>query len=265
MYVAHGFHFFRGAPIVNWATYYPIERALAHITDLIVTINREDYARAQSFRSCAVSYVPGMGVDIHRFASSGADRDTVRRDIGVPSEALLLLSVGEVNENKNHAVIIRALARLKRSDIHYAIAGDGPLLERLRELINRSGLSLNVHLLGFRTDIDALLHSSDIFCFPSRREGLGVSALEAMASGLPLITSNVHGINDYAKQAYDALTIAPNDVAAAAAAIQQFDSDSSMRKAFGERAKEMVSQFDISNTLQCMATQYTRLLGDNEA
>ena len=111
----------------------------------------------------------------------------------------MIISVGELNENKNHRVIIEAISRLKNPQIKYIICGQGKLHKELQELIKKKKLEKQVRLLGFREDIKELLHASDVFAFPSKREGLGLAAIEAMASGLPLITSNIHGIMDYSR------------------------------------------------------------------
>lgn len=197
-YTAHGFHFYKGAPKLNWLVYYPVEKFCSRFTDKLITINQEDYNLAKrKFHAGEVHYVPGVGVDLSRFENIQVDRNAKRREIGVPENAFLMLSVGELNENKNHQIIIKALAKLNRPDVHYAIAGTGDKRDGLLKLADELGVSEQVHLLGYRRDVPELNYAADVFCFPSRREGLGVSAIEAMACGLPLITSNIHGINDY--------------------------------------------------------------------
>lgn len=121
------------------------------------------------------------------------------------------MSVGEINENKNHRAIIEAMHLLDDGDIKYFIAGQGELREELQKLVERYGLGGQVSFLGYRADIPDLLKAADIFCFPSKREGLGLAAIEAMACGLPLLTSNVHGINDYSVDGVTGYAYSPND------------------------------------------------------
>ncbi len=197
-YTAHGFHFYKGAPKLNWLIFYPIEKLCSRFTDKLITINTEDYELAkEKFKAKEVHYVPGVGIDLSKFENVQVDKAAKRREIGVPEDAFLLLSVGELNENKNHQIIIKALAKLNNPNTHYAIAGVGEKKEYLENLAKQLGLQNQLHLLGYRTDIPELNHIADVFCFPSIREGLGLSAIEAMACGLPILTSNVHGINDY--------------------------------------------------------------------
>lgn len=193
-YTAHGFHFYKGAPKLNWMVYYPVEKFCARFTDKLITINREDYDLAKKcMRAGAVCYVPGVGIDLSKFQNVQVDRGAKRREIGVPEDCVLLLSVGELNENKNHQVVIRALAKLNDPKVHYAIAGTGDKKEYLLQLSAELGLTERVHLLGYRTDVAELYRAADVFCLPSYREGLPVSVVEAMGSGLPCVVSAIRG------------------------------------------------------------------------
>lgn len=200
-YTAHGFHFYTGAPLLNWLVYYPVERFLARWTDVLITINKEDYTRAQKFKAGKVVYVPGVGIDVLKFSEPIADeqRHEIRAGMGVPDDAVLLCSVGELNNNKNHSLVIRALALLENENVHYCIAGEGDCRERLTALSQELGMADRVHLLGYRSDMREVYKSSDIFCFPSLREGLPVSLMEAMASGLPCVASRIRGNVDLAE------------------------------------------------------------------
>lgn len=194
-YTAHGFHFYKGAPLKNWLLYYPVEWLCAHWTDVLITINQEDYALAQKrMKAKKVRYVPGVGYDTRKFQSPDVDRAEKRRELGIPDGALTLISVGELNQNKNHETVIRAIADM--TDVYYIIAGQGGLASYLQELIKELGLGGRVKLLGFRTDIAELCAAADIFVFPSFREGLSVALMEAMASGLPVVCSRIRGNTD---------------------------------------------------------------------
>lgn len=120
----------------------------------------------------------------------------LRKELDISLDTVLLLSVGELNENKNHSVVIKALAELKDSKIHYCIAGIGELADDLRILAKNMGVEEQVHLLGYRNDIPELFQKVDVYLLPSFREGLNVSLMEAMASGLPCICSDIRGNRD---------------------------------------------------------------------
>lgn len=192
-YTAHGFHFYKGAPAKNWAIFYPVERICARFTDVLFTITKEDYALAQKkLRAARVEYVPGVGVDIERFASEPMSKREKREELKIPNDALLLLSVGELNTNKNHQVVLRALSKIEKN-IHYVIAGVGDRAEALKSLAAELGMAERFHLLGFRRDIPELCRAADAYILPSVREGLNVSTIEAMASGLPCIVGRIRG------------------------------------------------------------------------
>ena len=193
-YTAHGFHFFKGAPLKNWLLYYPVEKICSYFTDVLITINREDYQLARKkMKASRVEYVPGVGVDVEKFRNIRVDREQKRAELGIPEEATMLLSVGELNQNKNQQVIIRALAQLKNHDIHYAVVGIGDQLDALKNLARELGVAQQVHFLGYRQDVAELYHVADVFCHPSFREGLPVSVIEAMACSLPCVVSQIRG------------------------------------------------------------------------
>lgn len=203
IYQAHGFHFWTGAPIKNWICYYPVERILAHYTDILITINDEDYMRAQKFhlkKGGRVVKVPGVGVDVAKFADVTKGYSEIRQKIrtkwNIPFDAVVFISVGELNFNKNHATAIKAFANANIPNSFYLICGVGPLEEELKRLSEKMGVEKHVKLLGFQANIPEILNASDCFVFSSFREGLPGALMEAMASGLPCIASNIRGCKD---------------------------------------------------------------------
>lgn len=198
IYTAHGFHFYKGAPLINWILYYQIEKWLSKYTDVLITINKEDYSLAQrKFLSPMIRYIPGVGIKLNEFNQKELGKKTVREELGISQEALVMVSVGELNDNKNHIAVINAFLKegyhLDKKDIQYYIAGCGEKEKKLQKYINDNGLMYNVHLLGFREDISRLLTAADFFVFPSFREGLSVALMEAMASRLPVVCSEIRG------------------------------------------------------------------------
>lgn len=259
MYTAHGFHFFKGSPSLNWMLYYPVERTLARMTDTLVTINEEDYSRAKTFKTSQTFRIPGIGVDTKRIEETVIDRPKKRQELGGFEESdFVLLSVGELNENKNHETIIRAIATLQEPTLHYMIAGTGENRKRIEEIIRELNLTNHVHLLGFREDVFEVMKASDCFVFPSKREGLGMAALEAMAAGLPLITSNVHGINDYSIEGVTGYKCAPNDVTGFARAIRTMQLDFQLSRKMGLHNSELVKSFDINQSQSEMRRIYQK-------
>lgn len=244
IYTAHGFHFYKGAPLKNWLIYYLVEWICSYWTDILVTINREDYIRAQKhMHAKRVEYIPGVGIDAECFSSypmSRKERKELRSSMGVEDDDTLLLSVGELNENKNHTTVIRAIAQLQNSHVHYAIAGLGDLRDSLLNLSEELKVEKQIHLLGFRADMPALYKAADIYIHPSFREGLPVSLMEAMASGLPCIASNIRGNRDLLA---DRWLVEPSDVNGFTRKMEEF-MDRDFCRTVGLENKNRVNKFD---------------------
>lgn len=263
MYTCHGFHFHNVSPKKNWLIYYPIERMMAHFTDYLVTINQEDYNRAKKFATKNVRYIPGVGVDLNRIKNCVVNRAEYKEALGISKDAVLVLSIGEMIERKNHEVIIRAIANIESDNIYYAICGKGPLKEYLKALANKLGIGNRVLFLGFRKDIPELCNTADISAFPSRIEGLGLAGIEAMAAGVPLVSSNVHGILDYVKDGITGFAINPDNVRGFSIAIETLAKNEELRRNMDDNCRKAVEPFDIHNALKAMWSIYDEILDDN--
>lgn len=246
IYTAHGFHFYNGAPALNWLIYYPIEKLLSRNTDILITINQEDFQRAtEKFHAKQTLYIPGVGVDTEKFSFCRTDISGKRESIGVPADAFLLMSVGELNNNKNHAVVIKAMAQLKKESVHYVVVGMGNNFGMLTDLAESLGVGSQVHLLGYRTDVPELYKSADVCVFPSIREGLGVAAIEGMAAGLPCLVADNRGTRDLFTSE-NAIICRFDDVLAFSEGICTLMQDETMRNNMGEQNRIKSKEFDIS-------------------
>jgi glycosyltransferase involved in cell wall biosynthesis len=257
-YTAHGFHFYKGAPLLNWIVYYPIEKWLARYTDTLITINKEDYDRAKSkFKSKRVEYTPGVGIDTDKFSNLNINKGSLRKEIKVPEDSFVLLSVGELNKNKNHEVVIRALHKIGNKDIHYVICGEGPLEEYLIQLTKTLKLDNQVHFLGFRNDIAQILMTSDLFVFPSYREGLSVALMEAMICELPVVCSNIRGNYDLIQHGRNGLLVNPDQVNGFSDAIFKMFTDRSIQTIFSRNNKADINKYSIKNVTYMMKKIYS--------
>lgn len=260
IYTPHGFNFYKGAPLKCWLVYYPIEKWISCYMDIMVSINREDYKLAKKMFAKKNKYIPGIGLKTQKFMEVVVDKVSKRKELGVPYTAIMLLSVGELCEWKNHKTVIQAIAKLNNPYLYYVICGCGTLESYLKDLSKRLGVEKQVIFAGFRNDISEICKVADIFVFPSKLEGLGVAALEAMAAGLPLITSNVHGIVDYAVNGKNAYTCDPTDADGFAKAIEKLAGDSSLREQMGNENSIKVKTFDIAGVHAEMERIYREAL-----
>lgn len=247
LYMAHGFHFYKGAPKLNWILYYPVEKFCSRFCDMIVTINKNDCEIANSFYAKSVKRIDGIGLDVTRFYEVSFDKWKKREELGIPRDAFFILSVGELHHSKNHEVIIKSLGRMNNPGIYYGICGRGEQLNALQGLVVQLGLQENVKFFGYRRDIPEILHCADLFAHPSAREGLGIAALEAMASGLPLLTSDAGGLPDFVENGVVGYTYAPNDVDGFSEGITRLYSDCELRERMSQNNIEAVKKYDIQN------------------
>lgn len=260
IYTAHGFHFFKGAPLKNWIFFYPVELWLSRYTDVLITINKEDFNRAKRcFKSVKVEYIPGVGIDTKKFNHNSDNKSLKRKELGLPGDAFVVLSVGELNRNKNHETIINAISKLNNSHIYYIICGQGILNEYLKSLIKKLDLDKQIKLLGYRKDIAEISKASDVFAFPSFREGLSVSLMEAMASGLPVVCSNIRGNSDLIKNGKNGFLNKPDNIDCFKKSIQKVMDDTELRKEMSVRNIEEIKEYDKDIVKNAMKKLYKDL------
>ena len=198
-YTAHGFHFYKGAPLVNNCIYKPMEKYLAHYSDVIITMNEEDYHVAKTMKlrkSGHVYKVNGVGINTTDYQNININKEDYRNWLSLENDDFVCIAMGDLIKRKNYEMALRGIALCKNPKIHYLICGNGPEKNNLQDLAKNLGIREQVHFLGYRTDIKELLAISDCFLFTSLQEWLPRSLMEAMASGLPCIISDIRGNRD---------------------------------------------------------------------
>lgn len=257
IYIAHGFHFTHKGPYRDWFMFYPVEKVLSRITDALITINREDYNLALAkFKAKNTYYVRGIGVDLKKCEECSPNKLEVRKKFGIKENDILLVSIGELTKRKNHKTVIRAMAQLENSNVHYIIVGSGEKKQELKALAKSLGLEKRVHIPGFSDNVYEILKSGDIFCFPSKREGLPVALMEAMASGLPVVASKVRGNRDLIVKKKGGFLYAPDDVEGFARGIQRLISNEALRLSMGAVNRERVGRYDLKKVKKRLAKIY---------
>lgn len=268
IYTAHGFHFYKGAPWRNWLFYYTVERFLARHTDVLITINEEDYKRANKFKlrkGGCVYKIPGEGLHMERFpAVNGKRRDELRRSLGLEKDVFFLLSVGELSGNKNHREIIGMMPdikeRLGESKVLYGICGDGFYREELKELVEEMGLQESVKLYGYQAEIADYMACADCLVFPSVREGLGMVALEAMAMGIPVVASDNRGTREYMRDGCNGYVCDVKNPGSFVDAIEKVcRMEPEERAAMGEEGRRTARNFELKNADSIMSKVYENI------
>ncbi|MBQ8515666.1 MAG: glycosyltransferase [Ruminococcus sp.] len=256
-FTSFGFPFYDGAPRTSWLRYRQKFKKAVRYADVLICTNKEDYERAKKdFNVKHVYRIPGTGLDPYRFRAPTVDRIQMREQMEIPQNAVTLITIAPLTAEQNHAVILKAIDRLRMLELHYIICGHGPYAENLYQLTERLHLEDRVHFTSHRDDIANLLHACDIFCLPSRREELGMHALEAMEAGLPLVTSNVQIIKDFMEDGKTGYMFPPSSVNGFIAGIEALTEDKGLRKHIGEYNRFASEPFYRENAEYVMRQLY---------
>ena len=255
IYTAHGFHFYRGAPLN-----YPIEKLCSYFADDIITINQEDYHFAKRhFASARIHYLPGIGIDTaayHPCALAEEDRSSMRSAFGIQPGQKMILSVGELIARKNYKTAIDAIAKQKGDPLRYYICGQGALRAEIEEYAKAQGVSDRVVFLGYRSDVPQICACADVFLHTSYQEGLPVAVMEAMACGTPIVASRIRGNVDLIEDGVNGFLCDPEDGEDFADKIQTLLKESELAQKFRTHSLEKIKDYDKSIVAQQLRKIY---------
>lgn len=248
IYTTHGFHFYQGVSFLRWLLYFPVEHYLSKYTDVLITINQEDYQIAKKFKMKELRLLPGVGVDLSRFYPDQNIRNRLRGQLGVEDDVFVLVSVCELIPRKNVITVIRALSEMKRrrqlGKIQYWICGSGPQEKWLKKQVKKRELTGHIQFLGQREDIQNIDRAADALILLSRQEGLPVAVMEAMASGLPVICSDVRGCRDLIRSGENGLLISSDKVERVVQAIQKLQFSDGLRRKLSDASLKSIQRYD---------------------
>lgn len=181
------------------------------------------------------------GVDVERYGRA-VDKVAIRSQLGLEANTRLIAIVATLKEAKGHRYLIEAMATIgpRHPDLHVLFIGDGELGEELRAQVSSLKLDDRVHFLGNRSDVSELLAASDLFVLPSLWEGLPMSLLEAMATGLPIVATEVSGTVQVMIPGETGILVSPGDTLQLAQAIEQLLADPGQAQAMGAAARRRV-------------------------
>jgi glycosyltransferase involved in cell wall biosynthesis len=255
IYTAHGFHFYKGGNPAKNTAFINLEKLAGNWTDHLVTINREDKSAALSYELVVPShthYMPGIGVDL-KYYNRQTVPDTavanVRKELGIGESTPLLLSVAEFTTRKHHVDAIEAFAKLARQDVHFALAGTGPLMANMKELATKLGVSDRIHFLGNRKDVPVLMKAACANILVSAQEGLPRCVLESLALEVPTIGTKIRGTQDLLESGCG-LLVDVGDVDALAAAMAWILDRPKDAAEMAKLAYERISTYDLNAIIQ---------------
>ncbi len=259
IYTAHGFHFYKGAPILNWLCYYPVEKILSRYTDVQICINQEDYERAKKkFYAKKIVLIPGVGIDVKRIQDVAVDCEKKRKELGLAQDQKVLLLVGEMTKNKNHRLLIEAVQKFHDDKVTAVFCGHGKEEQNLRELAKKLHIEQQIRFLGYRKDVLEIYQIADVFVFPSLREGLSVAVMEAMASGKAVVCSDIRGNRDLIVDNLGGKLVKGYNSNDYAEVIEKLLNDKEKREQCGQYNRSAVQNFGRDKVLQIMKKVYMK-------
>lgn len=270
LYTAHGFHFCKGSPAINWLIYYPIEKWLARYTDCLITINEEDFNRAKQhqFKAGRIEHVHGVGVNTEKFRPAEKEyKKELRIAYGYNVGDFLMFYAAEFNKNKNQQLLIQVLAQIvdEVPKAKLLLAGEGTSLQECRKLAKKLGVENQVHFLGFRKDIEQLLQISDVAVGSSFREGLPVNIMEAMSCGLPVIATENRGHRELITNQQEGWLIQGSDPQMFAKKIKLLAKGSAQRAVMGSNGRRLIiNNFSTNKILHEKSTIYKSYMAETE-
>ena len=255
IYFAHGLHFFKGSPLINWLIYYPIEKWLAHITDTIFLINKEDFDNVQKFFPSKIKskIFPGIGVDFSRLEGQFTENDKqkYRQQLNIPKDATVLIYVAELIKNKNQGMLIKALKKVREENpnTYLLLVGPDHYNGKYQKLAEKEKVSAYVRFTGWKNDIGNLLKSSDICVASSIREGFGLNLVEAMYCGLPVVATRNRGHSSIINDGENGFLVEIGDFEKMAERINALINDEVDKDKFSNLSLEAYDVKRVSDTL----------------
>ena len=231
--------------------------------DAFVAVSPEtaEFARKRNEIDDRKLVVIPNGIELGRFHPEPTARERIRRELGIDAGAWVIGTVGRIAPEKNHALLLRAAAPLLGPQHRLVVAGDGPLMASLRELVAELKIAGFVHLLGARGDVPDVLNALDVFVMSSSTEGLPLVVLEAMATSLPVVSTSVGGIPDVLDEGQTGFLVPSEDEAALRDRIARLHADQAVTRAAGAKARSVaVSRYSGERMQREYLELYARVL-----
>jgi glycosyltransferase EpsD len=265
LYTAHGFHFFKGAPLVYWLTFYLAEKWLSRYTDAIITINQEDYdlVKTHGFRNKETFRIDSIGVTAGKFFKiSREEKSALRGKYGYSDDQFLLIYAAEFIHRKNHRFIIDALPILVKEipELKILFAGTGELMFKMKAYCHNKNLDPYIDFLEFWQDIGPLMAISDVGISSSRQEGYGMHIAEGMFCGIPFVVTEDRGHREMIIDGVNGYMFPQNDRQKFIERIIHLNRNPEIRKKLGEAAFDSIQKCAVENSLKSMMEIYNRYL-----
>lgn len=260
IYTAHGFHFFKGAPLINWMLYFPLERMLSRITDCLITINSEDYRTAKKYlKAGGTAYVHGVGYDNIKFVKPASEEISKLRSVfGYSDEDLLLIYVAEINKNKNQKMLLEAMLEIKKAypAVRLLLIGQDITNGKLKIKAEKLGIADDVVFYGHRNDVSEILPMCDIAVASSFREGLPVNIMESLACGIPVVATDNRGHRELIKNGENGFLVKPDSPSEMAGRVIELAANKQLYLKLSQNASNGVKIYGVDRVLEEVKAVY---------
>lgn len=262
IYTAHGFHFYKGAPVKNWVIYYSMEKYLSKYTDSIITINEEDYNLVKKRMNCKAYYIPGIGIDKNKFNIELTEKDKKKLydELKLNNDNFIMIFPGEINKNKNQKLLLDTMKILK-CNINSSVLllpGNDLTNGKMEKYAKKIGVYDSVRFLGYRKDIPKLLKISNLSVSSSKREGLPINIVEALYDGLPVVATDCRGNRDLIENGKNGFLVKNNSAKEFAEKIYQIYNDRKLYDKMSKLNKKKANNYLVDNVINKIMNIYIK-------
>ncbi len=260
LYTVHGLHFFKGAPLINWILYYPIEKYLIKYTDCLVTINKEDYNFSKKHFKVKTYFIKGIGYHQNNFHNKLTlkEKNTLKKELGIKKNDYVITYVAEISKRKRQKYLVKTLRQMDLTNIKVLLVGEDILNGQVQKLVKKYHLEDKILFLGFRNDINAILEITNLVLSVSKQEGLPLNIMEAMAKQKPIIVTDCRGNHDLIKHNKNGLVVPINDPQKLILAIKKIKNNPKLASKLSKDNLKIAKNYDIETILP----QYTKIYKD---
>ncbi|MCF6351462.1 MAG: glycosyltransferase family 4 protein [Cyclobacteriaceae bacterium] len=267
IYTAHGFHFYKGASLINWLLFFPIEIILAALTDAVITINNEDFQNLQKkiFNIKGKYKIDGIGINPSRLTLATLAKNELKKQLGIKEQDILFLYIAEFIPRKNHLLIFKSLSKIisQNSKVKILFAGGASSEQaKMKLLAQNAGFLERVVFLGYQNNIAQFINIADVGVSSSTAEGLPIGILEIMYMGKPVIASNIRGHNEIINDNQNGFLFKLDNPDKFISTVLELANNKYFRNQMGESAKLSTEKYMINKILLDMEKIYHLVLNN---
>lgn len=262
VYTAHGFHFFKGCSWINYILFYPVEKILSKYTNMIITINKEDYEFAKKHFKTDIRYIPGIGFNEENFKKkmNKKEKKLFRKSLGLSNDDYVISYVAEISKRKRHDYLLKVISKMNITNEKFLFIGDDTKIGIIRRLIDKYNLDSVVKIIGFNNEVYKYLDISDLVLSVSMQEGLPLNIMEAMYKEKAIIVTDCRGNRDLIKNNVNGLVVSLNDKDELIDAISKLKNNKDLSLKLGIKNKDIIFKYSINSVMPKMEKIYKDLM-----